>query len=82
MSQPRSPAPILAAAQAEPLPETSQMCDTAAQDNSLDASHRPGRSADRYVTPAGVAGMPKSPGCRRRSVTRREPNNSRACTRR
>jgi hypothetical protein len=28
MSQPRSPAPILAAAQAEPLPELSQMCDT------------------------------------------------------
>jgi hypothetical protein len=27
MSQPRSPAPILAAAQAEPLPELSQICD-------------------------------------------------------
>jgi hypothetical protein len=36
MSQPRSPAPILAAAQAEPPRKPSQMCDTVA---SLDVCH-------------------------------------------
>jgi hypothetical protein len=45
MSQPGSPAPILAAAQAEPLPELSQMCDTVA---SLDVLQRSAPARSRY----------------------------------
>jgi hypothetical protein len=59
MSQPRSPAPILAAAQAEPLPELSQICDRSRRP----ADHMTGGNALdlRAGTSAGVQRSPGEP---------------------